>query len=147
MNVTRDVVSDLWPVYSSGEASADTRALVETFLAGDPEFARVLQTMVDLPSVEPPCAPDAEARSLRRTRDLVRGNSWMRGIRLMALVFTIFSFGRIISDTTFTVSPRRFIGNAICAVITWTIYLVWLSRARKRALGVTRGVNRSMGEG
>jgi hypothetical protein len=38
-NVTRDVVVDLWPVYVSGEASTDTRTLVEAFLAQDREFA------------------------------------------------------------------------------------------------------------
>ena len=40
MKITRDVVSDLWPLYSSGEASADTRVLVDEFLRDDPEFAR-----------------------------------------------------------------------------------------------------------
>ena len=43
MHVTRDVVSDLWPLYASGEASADTRALVDAFLAGDPAFAQSLR--------------------------------------------------------------------------------------------------------
>ena len=46
MNVTRDVITDLWPVYASGEASPDTRALVEAFLQGDPEFARLIQGRV-----------------------------------------------------------------------------------------------------
>lgn len=134
MNVTRDVISDLWPLYAAGEATADTRALVEAFLAGDPEFARTLNANVELPVQGPPPAPDVEARALQRTRDLVRGNAWMRGVRLMALVFTIFAFGRIISDTTFTVSPRRFIGNAVCAVIAWTVYAAWLHHARAKAL-------------
>ena len=40
---TRDVVVDLWPLYVSGEASADTRALIEAFLAGDREFAERLR--------------------------------------------------------------------------------------------------------
>ena len=119
---------------ATGEATADTRALVEAFLAGDPEFARMLRAAVELPAPAP-STPDAEARAPRRTRELVRGNSWMRGVRLMAVVFTIFAFGRIISDTTFTRSPRAFIGNVVCAVIAWTVYLLWLSRVRRRALG------------
>ena len=40
MPITREVITDLWPVFLSGEASADTRALVEDFLQHDPEFAR-----------------------------------------------------------------------------------------------------------
>ena len=38
MKPTRDVVVDLWPLYSSGEASAQTRAFVEAFIAEDREF-------------------------------------------------------------------------------------------------------------
>lgn len=38
--LTRDVVTDLWPLYAAGEASPDTRALVEAFLKEDAEFAR-----------------------------------------------------------------------------------------------------------
>lgn len=38
MNVSRDVIKDLMPIYEDGEASADTRKLVEEFLAGDPEL-------------------------------------------------------------------------------------------------------------
>lgn len=39
MNVTREVIIDLLPVYFSGEASSDTRALVEDFFRSDPQFA------------------------------------------------------------------------------------------------------------
>ena len=44
LNVTRDVVADLWPLYESSEATADTRALVEEFLKTDREFATTLRT-------------------------------------------------------------------------------------------------------
>lgn len=39
MKVTREVVMDLLPLYLSGEASADSRALIVAFLAQDPELA------------------------------------------------------------------------------------------------------------
>ena len=35
---TKDIVVDLWPLYISGEASADTRALVEAFLKTNPQL-------------------------------------------------------------------------------------------------------------
>jgi len=38
MKVTRDVVYDLLPTYFAGEASEDTRALIEEFFARDPEL-------------------------------------------------------------------------------------------------------------
>ena len=39
MNISRDVVKDLIAVYLAGDASADTRALVESYLKTDPELA------------------------------------------------------------------------------------------------------------
>jgi anti-sigma factor RsiW len=43
MRVTRDVVLDLLPIYLAGEASSDTRALVESYLETDPELADIAQ--------------------------------------------------------------------------------------------------------
>ena len=42
--------------------------------------------------------PDAEAVALKRTRDLVRGNSWMRGLRLVAVALTALSLKRLFTD-------------------------------------------------
>jgi hypothetical protein len=39
MQVTRDVIEDLMPLYLANEASADTRALVDHYLKTDPELA------------------------------------------------------------------------------------------------------------
>jgi predicted anti-sigma-YlaC factor YlaD len=43
MNVTRDVIYDLLPSYFAGDASADTRVLVDEFFARDPEFGRMAE--------------------------------------------------------------------------------------------------------
>jgi anti-sigma factor RsiW len=133
MKVTRDVVTDLWPIYESGEASVDTKAMVDEFLASDSEFARRLRENQRLNgTVTVP--PDAEAVALRRTRDLVRGNAWLRGLRTLAVVLTGLSFGRIISDTSWDVSPRPFIVTVIVAAICWVSYGVLLHRYRQRSL-------------
>jgi hypothetical protein len=132
-NITRDVIADLWPVYESGESSADTRAIVDEFLSSDPEFAATLRAQPRL-NDQVVVPPDAESAALKRTRDLVRGNSWLRALRLSALAFTIFALGRIVSDTTWTASPRRFVGNAVLAVIAWTSYGILLNRYRRRSL-------------
>jgi len=39
MKITRNVILDLLPIYVANEASADTRALMESYLASDPETA------------------------------------------------------------------------------------------------------------
>src|SRR5215471_16718467 len=76
MNVTREVINDLWPVYAADEASADTRALVKEFLRQDPEFAGLLQGCGEeglLRKVIPTLPPDREAQALRRTKRLLHG--------------------------------------------------------------------------
>ena len=44
--VTKDMVRDLLPVYLAGEASADTRAVVEAFLAEDRELREIVEEAV-----------------------------------------------------------------------------------------------------
>ena len=41
MEVTRNVILDLLPLYLADEVSADTRALVEKYLETDPELAKI----------------------------------------------------------------------------------------------------------
>jgi hypothetical protein len=41
MEITRNVILDLLPLYLADEVSADTRALVEEYLETDPELANV----------------------------------------------------------------------------------------------------------
>jgi anti-sigma factor RsiW len=55
MKITRNVILDLLPIYVANEASSDTRALVESYLASDPEAADLakefakMETAVDVP--------------------------------------------------------------------------------------------------
>ncbi len=74
MNVTKDVVLDLLPVYLAGEASADTRALVEEYLQQDPDLAQRIrqQWTKGLGSAPPPALPrDLELHALKRTHGLI----------------------------------------------------------------------------
>jgi phage tail protein X len=43
MEVTRNVILDLLPLYLAGEVSADTTALVENYLKADPGLAQLAQ--------------------------------------------------------------------------------------------------------
>jgi anti-sigma factor RsiW len=139
MKITRDVVTDLWPLYLSGEASPDTRALVDAFLAEDPEFARLLKengsrSLLSCPL--PALPPDHEARTFATTRKRMRGLPYLLNL---AVLFTCFAFGRIVSDTSWDVSPRNFIITSAIAGVLWIAYFVslwWmqrLTRPRTRA--------------
>jgi len=43
MEITRDVILDLMPLYLADEVSEDTRALVEKYLKKDPELAEMAE--------------------------------------------------------------------------------------------------------
>ena len=83
MNVNREVILDLLPVYLAGEASPATRALIEEFLAQDPELAQHVRsqqgddplktTLLELP-------PELELKSLHRTRYLLGWQRWLFGL-------------------------------------------------------------------
>jgi len=82
MKITREVVLDLLPVYLAGEASPDTRAVVEDFMKQDEELARRvrLQFAENFSKITPSTlAPDLELRSLRRTRKLIGWQKWLTG--------------------------------------------------------------------
>jgi hypothetical protein len=139
MNVTRDVVNDLWPAYAAGEASADTRALVEAFLQQDPEFARLLQGRGEEGLLRPATAglsADREAQALRRTKRLLHGWDW---VLFLAMIFSGMAFGRIVSDTSWNVSPVNFIVVASIAGAFWIAFFTRLVWIRKRVyLGPAR---------
>ncbi len=82
MNVTREVITDLLPLYFSGEASADTVAMVDEFFRQDPEFAHLARRMSDVREklvrhVPPPQAA-VEKQALTKTRAMVQArNMWL----------------------------------------------------------------------
>ena len=61
MNVTKDIISDLIPLYAANECSADTRALVEEYLRGNPKEAEELQRIMSTPI--PSTVPGTRTRS------------------------------------------------------------------------------------
>jgi hypothetical protein len=127
MTVTRPIIIDLWPSYASGEASAETRALVEEFLRGDPDLARQLQKD-PLAAIEPPSLPpDTEMRAFALARRRLSGYPWLLQL---AFLFSALAFARIVSDTSWDVSPRQFIITAAIAAVFWIAFFVSLWRMR-----------------
>ncbi len=78
MNVTRDVVKDLLTVYLAGEASADTRALVEEYLQTDSDLAADVAAarFEALPLPDASLLPtDAEKEALEKTRQMLKSRT------------------------------------------------------------------------
>ena len=143
MKISREVILDLLPLYTEGEASAETCALVEEYLKRDAE----LRGRVELDGVKNLAAartsrtmlPDnLELRSLRRTRGLLR---WQRRLYGWALAFSIASFGgvgyiqqgRPVFHFFFSGYPRVFVPCVSLAINCWITYFVirWRLRVTK----------------
>ncbi len=134
LKVTRDVITDLLPLQESGEGSEDTRRLVREFLERDPEFARLVERLKQarLPGERPVPPPEAEMRSLKRTRRLMKGLS---SVMALAIFFTLAPFaflfegGRItwllIRESPVTGGAYLFTG-----AVLWIVYLVMRRRLR-----------------
>ncbi len=71
MEITRNVILDLLPLYSAKEVSSDTRALVEKYLKTDPELANVtkqLEAMEKPQSIPVPLSQDDKMKAYRKAR-------------------------------------------------------------------------------
>jgi hypothetical protein len=97
MSVTREVITDLLPVYFGGEASEDTRRLIEDYFRQDPEFERIarsaarpLERLRRAPTAAP--GPDQELATLERTRKLLRNQKIWLGF---AIFFTAAPFSSV----------------------------------------------------
>lgn len=101
MEVTRDVINDLLPVYVAGEASADTRRLVEEFLQNDPEFARIVRDESAPQLLKQPVTlpPGQEKQALALTKRLIKRQTWFMAF---ALLFSLVPFSVRIEDGTMT---------------------------------------------
>ena len=97
MNVTRDVIEDLLPLYVAGEASRGTSTLVEASLKRDADLARLARGMANsLPAERTPklLGEDAEMRSIRRTKNMLTWKSWLLGL---GIFHTLLPFSFVLS--------------------------------------------------
>jgi anti-sigma factor RsiW len=139
MEITRDVVKDLLTVYLADEASADTRRLVEAYLATDPalaaDAARAKGHPIDLP-VTPPPPPTAEKQALDATRQLLKNRT---STLVVACLFTALPLSFVFegSHVKFVVlrdAPAVAAAWWATAVVMWVAYF-WI-RSRLRGTGL-----------
>jgi len=139
MNVTRNVIEDLLPVYFAGEASPDTKDLVEEYFRGDPEFARLAQRfsrfIVERPPIQP--APHIEAEALARTKRAIRKRSWLLSLAIFfTLVPLTFAFDTSRGIVFFMWRDARSLALAFQAagLGLWIGYFVKERRLRRSSL-------------
>ncbi len=124
MKITRDVITDLLPVFQAGEASNDTRALVEEFLKEDPEFAKLIaeqETPLAQSSIHLP--KEAEMQTLERTKKLLTQRSWYMGLAIFFTALPATVRGN--SEGVYWVwadLPIVPIISVMLAIILWNLY-------------------------
>jgi hypothetical protein len=102
LEVSRNVATDLWALYQAGEASDDSRRLLDAFMAEDRSFAEAIRQQ--LPRVVPAfrLSPDAERRLLDDARDRARLKLVLVGLGLLAIVLIVAMGGAV----TLFMAPR-----------------------------------------
>ena len=139
MNVTREVILDLIPVYLAGEASPATRALIDEYLRQDSELAQRVRTLSadSLPTItQTPLSSDIELRSLRRARALIGWQKWLFGLGITFTALSLsneFSFEKgHLREFHFLISdyPAQFGSFAALALICWISYYAIRRRLR-----------------
>ena len=91
MNISKNIIRDLLPLYAAGEASQETRELVAEACAEDAALRPEVESLaaVHLPDAAPPV--DLGIASLRRTQSLLRKRTFLVGFcyyfTLLPLVF------------------------------------------------------------
>lgn len=92
--ITRNVVSDLWPLHKAGEASADSSRIIEAYLAEDSAFKTLLEESEAIGAGMPDIAlsSERELELIAIARQRIRTNAWLIGSAIGAFVFVSMSF-------------------------------------------------------
>jgi hypothetical protein len=118
MKVTRNVILDLLPLYLAGEASEDTRRLVEHYLETDPRLTQMAQQAQEtkLPDDIPiPLTEDDEVKAFNKTKRLM----WQHTLFLLLAVFFTIAFAWAMA------TPSRPLGHLellVVAGLSWFLF-------------------------
>jgi hypothetical protein len=133
MNVTKNVIGDLFPLYVANECSVESRDLVDDYLRKNPgqadELRRIMNTSV--PSTAAPAGALDEVRSLREARRRVRRQSWLMGL---AIFFSLVPFSFLATgERTYwllTEYPRTALIYGALGIGCWVAYAMLRRNSR-----------------
>lgn len=137
MNVTHNVVTDLLPLYLAGEASDDTRVLVEAYLKQNPSFAVEVREQADKSATlrraltAVPSA-DHEKLTLQRVRRFNRRRANLLGVSIAATLMPLaFGFdGGHVQWIMLRDQPGQALAFWIAAGGSWIAYYLTGRRLR-----------------
>ncbi len=128
MNITKEVINDLLPLYFSEECSQDTKQLVGEYMQAHPEFEKQIKHLKNnpLPDSHPlNLEKDVEMKALRKTRLLLKMRSYLLGF---AIFCTLVPFSFIYTGGTFywlfQEAPASALVYALLAIAFWAGYII-----------------------
>ena len=134
MNVTRDVITDLLPAYFSGEASGDTKELVEDYFRQDPDFERMVRSgatpLETLRAATPIAAdPEKEKCDLESVRWRLQWRKVLFGVSLYLTLFpmSFYSHGHVVPPMVRT-APWEAAFYWSLAIFFWYLYFARMGR-------------------
>ena len=150
MDVTHDVVTDLLPLYFSGEASEGTRRFVEDFFRQNPDFERVARAAAKpLESLRnlPPTSSEAEKekREVQRIGWELRSR---RGWLFMAVLLTLWPLTSLVSPhfASWVGGPQTWGGRSGCWGVAVYLWLLYIFRPSRRNVLLAQAAMVSVGE-
>ena len=138
MKITREVITDLLPLYLAGEASEDSRRLVDEYFASDPEFARLAKTPLNVPAADRgfDAAARRQAETLAKTKGAIRFRSW---IMCFAIFFSLVPFsatfenGKLV-ELMWRDAPLKALMFQLVGIGLWALYYRANRRLRSTSL-------------
>jgi anti-sigma factor RsiW len=92
MEVTRDIILDLLPLYLAGEASDDSRALIERYLESDPALAKIAEQSAEIDSVEDIPVPLTTEDQMEAYKEAKQQMFWRILALAVVIAFTLLAF-------------------------------------------------------
>ena len=127
MSISKDIIHDLFPLYAAKECSADSRAMVDEYLAQHPNEADELRRAMSglLSAVSPLPNHLSEMNSLKRSRKQLQLQSLLMGFAIF-LTLSPFAFFHIDGKTNwlFAKSPAAAGVYLAFGAVCWLAYFV-----------------------
>ena len=128
MNINKDVITDLLPLYFSEECSAGTKQLVEEYFETNPDFEKWAKRLNNNPipkDIPQNLQISDEMNSLLKTRRLLKARGLFMGF---AIFFSLVPFSFIFSEehSFFMLldAPLSALFFAICSIPLWIGYFI-----------------------
>lgn len=127
MNISRNVILDLLPLYLAGEASEDTRELVEQFLAGDPALTKLVEQSKQNQledEIPVPLNKEHEMKTFEKTKQLLFQQKLFLALAVAAtLLLAAFRFDSEGAEWLWINSPAMGWVLLMVATIFWIGFL------------------------